>query len=387
MKKITIRLSFILLATISLAQSQPAGKTSVAIYPIKAAGSADKATASALTALLSSELAPSPRLYVIEETMLRAVMERQAMNASDACDDTSCQVEIGKLVKAQKIITGDIVKLGTLYILSLKLINVQTGAMEFSTKDQCECTENQLLQLVAVAGAKVRNRFGDAVPVQKLPQASSITTPIKQQDAAQPVNRASQVAQRSSFEINGNTLLTVQDASDCSAYQGLLPKQKTQLQNRKVVYYKDFTQSGRNANREARGMMIAYQTPDKVWEFLTHPSNQTSTGVRFTVKESNKDGYVAEFCIGGNCYQVIYTYDFNNGSITGRLDPGYKNAILDYKQSTTLYSISETISLVDFTVYSEVNSGIVPKFIANMFIEQAIFFGNKYWIDEMGKKI
>jgi len=157
-----------------IAEPQPAGyptqcpaegqKISVAIYPIKASGATEKAVASALTSLLSSELTPSPRLAVIEEAMLKEVIARQLQNESDACDDTSCQVEIGKLVKAQKMITGDLVKLGTRYILSLKLVDIQTGTMEFSTRDQCACNEDQVDQLVTVAAARVRSHFCEKVP-------------------------------------------------------------------------------------------------------------------------------------------------------------------------------------------------------------------------------
>ena len=88
-----------------------AQRISVAVYPIKPAG-ADPSLAAAMTALLTSKLTPSPKLRVIEEAMLKTVMERQALNVSDACDDTSCQVEIGKLVKAQKMVTGDLTKFG-----------------------------------------------------------------------------------------------------------------------------------------------------------------------------------------------------------------------------------------------------------------------------------
>ncbi|OGP58848.1 MAG: hypothetical protein A2V67_19220 [Deltaproteobacteria bacterium RBG_13_61_14] len=157
--------------------SQEPKKTSVAIYPIKAAGAVDKAVAQALSALLSSELTPSPKLRVIEEAMLKEVMERQAMNISDACDDTVCQVEIGKLVQAQKIVTGDLVKLGAKYILSLRLIDIQTSTTEFSTKDECTCAEDQLDQLVAVAAVKVRNYCGDNVPLPALAQQQAPAAP------------------------------------------------------------------------------------------------------------------------------------------------------------------------------------------------------------------
>jgi len=173
MEKIMSRTLFVLLALAFLAQTPPPVKTSLAIYQIRAKGTADTSLGSAMTSILSSKLTPSPRLRVIEEAMLKTVMERQAMNASDACDDTSCQVEIGKLVQAQKLIAGDLVKLGSKYILSLKLIDVQSGANEFSTEDQCACTEDQLDQLVELAGVRVRNHFGENLPLPALAQASA----------------------------------------------------------------------------------------------------------------------------------------------------------------------------------------------------------------------
>jgi len=197
MKKALSRMVILSFAVLFLGQSpppaQPPAKTSVAIYQIKPAG-VDASLAAAMTMLLGSELTPSTRLKVIEEAMLKTVMERQGLNASDACDDSSCQVEVGKLVKAQKIITGGLAKLGNKYILSLHLVDVQSGATEFSTKDECSCSEDQLDKLIAVAAAKVRNHFGENLPIPSVPvgqaflpvtQGSQVPSPA-QPSPAQP---------------------------------------------------------------------------------------------------------------------------------------------------------------------------------------------------------
>jgi len=144
------------------------GKISVGIYPIKPVG-ADPTMAGAMTALLGTMLTPSPNLRVIEAAMIKAVTERQGQNASDTCDDTSCLVEVGKLFKAQKMISGNLTKFGSKYILSLKVVDIQNGFVEFSTEDKCICSEDQLDQLVAAAAAKVRNHFGESLPVPSLP--------------------------------------------------------------------------------------------------------------------------------------------------------------------------------------------------------------------------
>jgi len=148
----------------------PPAKTSLAVYPVEPAGS-DPALAPAITATLVARLTPSPKLQVIEEAMLKAVMERQGMNISDACDDTSCQVEVGKLVKAQKMITGRLAKMGHKYTLFLSLVNIGTGVTEFNTEDSCLCSEDNLDELVAAAVAKIRNHFGENLPVPALPQS------------------------------------------------------------------------------------------------------------------------------------------------------------------------------------------------------------------------
>ena len=172
-KRIPSRFGFLALACLLLAQSQPpapSAKTSLAVYPIKPAGS-DAALATAMTSLLVSELTPSPKLQVIEEALLKTVMERQGLNASDACDDTSCQVDIGKLIKAQKLIVGDLTKFGNKYILAVKLVDIQSGVVEFTGQDKCTCTEDNLDSLVAAVAARVRNHFGEQLPIPALPQA------------------------------------------------------------------------------------------------------------------------------------------------------------------------------------------------------------------------
>ena len=202
------------LAMLSLpVRGQGPDQTSVAVYQIRPTGSADKSLGPALTSLLSSKLTVSPRLRVVEEAMLKTVMERQAMNASDVCDDTVCQVEIGKLVQAQKIIAGDLVKLGSKYILSLKLIDVQSGTTEFACKETCPCTEDQLDQLVEVAATKIRNHFGEALPMPDLPQAPG-AQPVHSSSPANPVP--------ANPDPNGESLLYVYLAS-FEGYAGYKP--------------------------------------------------------------------------------------------------------------------------------------------------------------------
>ena len=185
MKTISKRFTIIFLALAFLAQTPPVApqaKTSIAVYPIKAVEGVDKSIAATLTSLMGYQLTQSPKLIVIKEDMLKVVMERQAMNISDACDSTMCQVEIGKLVQAQKMVTGELSKLGKLYILTTSVIDIKTGATESSSMDRCACAEDQLIDLAVVASAKVRNHFGENLQVPTTPEASA----AKSFSSAQP---------------------------------------------------------------------------------------------------------------------------------------------------------------------------------------------------------
>ncbi len=215
------------LALFLLAQAQPspapAVKTSVAVYQIKPAG-VDASIASAMTSLLITRLTPSPQLRVIEEAMLKVVMERQGLNASDACDDTSCQVEIGKLVKAQKLVIGDLTKFGSKYILALKLVDIQTGVTDFTTEDSCACTEDQLPDLVTAVAARLRNHFGEQEPIPALPQSVGQASLPAQPSAAPPT----------SFTINLN---------DPEVQQFLAPWAETEGITKEQYLYKYYQDS------------------------------------------------------------------------------------------------------------------------------------------------
>ncbi|OGP56537.1 MAG: hypothetical protein A2V67_09515 [Deltaproteobacteria bacterium RBG_13_61_14] len=167
MKKSFSRLLLLLITLWPLAPSWPADKISVAVYPIKAVGAVDQSIAANLTALLGYELAQSPKLLVVKEDMLKVLRGRQAPSQSDLCDSIFCQVEIGKLV--QKMVVGELLILGPRYILTLSLVDVRTGNVDFSDKVECLCPEDQVDQLAAIAGNRIREHFGESgLPVERL---------------------------------------------------------------------------------------------------------------------------------------------------------------------------------------------------------------------------
>ena len=62
-------------------------------------------------------------------------MKEQTVQQS-GCADTSCAVELGKLLSADKILVGTLNKLGDTYIINARIIDVEKGNMLFADNTQ-----------------------------------------------------------------------------------------------------------------------------------------------------------------------------------------------------------------------------------------------------------
>ena len=65
-------------------------------------------------------------LIMIRENMLEILSD---MGKDASCMEGQCEVEVGRNVGADLIVTGDILKMGSMYVLTLKLYDTTTGAL------------------------------------------------------------------------------------------------------------------------------------------------------------------------------------------------------------------------------------------------------------------
>jgi len=65
--------------------------------------------------------------YRLIDKMQREALLREMEFSYEECTDESCQLQIGKLLAANRIVVGSIGRVGERYLLTIKLIDVQTG--------------------------------------------------------------------------------------------------------------------------------------------------------------------------------------------------------------------------------------------------------------------
>ncbi len=102
-------------------------KLTIAVLNLKNASDVSKGESDIISDRLRIELFKTGNVDVMEREQMQTVLAEQGFQQSGACSDEGCMAEMGKLLGVQHLITGSIGKLGTLYLLNLRAIDVKTG--------------------------------------------------------------------------------------------------------------------------------------------------------------------------------------------------------------------------------------------------------------------
>lgn len=81
---------------------------------------------------------------VIERGQMKDILQEQNFQMT-GCTTDECAVQIGQLLGAQQILAGSIGKFGSVYTLDLKIIDVETGQVLWTTSYDSEGSINRLL--------------------------------------------------------------------------------------------------------------------------------------------------------------------------------------------------------------------------------------------------
>ncbi len=127
--------TFFFAAAIFSLFAQEKAKIKVAVLSPSASGDADESISQGLTSVIVTELSRSPSLEVSDRRDVEKALKEQAFGLS-GCTDQHCQIEIGKILQSKWVVTGDLNKIGTLYILTLKILNVETSQIVYQDEEE-----------------------------------------------------------------------------------------------------------------------------------------------------------------------------------------------------------------------------------------------------------
>jgi hypothetical protein len=98
-----------------------------------------------LSDVLSIELHKSGKFTILNREDMKAILDEKEFELAMGCDDNVCLLENVEKLAVNKIITGNIGKLGRKYIVSIRMIN-KDGENEVMEKDVCDCPLEGLIE-------------------------------------------------------------------------------------------------------------------------------------------------------------------------------------------------------------------------------------------------
>jgi len=99
---------------------------SVSDFKVESDNPSHKYLGKGLSRLVASELRNSARLKLLEREEMMRILEEQDFSLSDMVK-TESQVKIGMLMSADRIVFGEIIDMGNVVLISLRMADVETG--------------------------------------------------------------------------------------------------------------------------------------------------------------------------------------------------------------------------------------------------------------------
>jgi len=96
---------------------------------------------------------------IIERGLMEQILKEQALQLSGLCEESSCLVEVGRILAVHYMVGGTISKIGNLYSIEARIIDVESGEITKSiVEDYNGPIENLLVQTTRTVAAKLSGK-------------------------------------------------------------------------------------------------------------------------------------------------------------------------------------------------------------------------------------
>lgn len=127
--------------------AEPNEKTRIAVTPLEAKG-APAGLTDAITDLLTAEIVATGEFQVVERGQIKKILSEQALQQSGLSEPEGAAAT-GKLLSVQRILVGSVAQFDFGKVVTIRLVNVETGKVEVSDRQVAE-SDKKLLAAVSV---------------------------------------------------------------------------------------------------------------------------------------------------------------------------------------------------------------------------------------------
>ena len=125
-------------------------KLSIAVIDLKAI-QVPEPVALIVSDVLRDELFQTQRFRIMSRTEMNEIFKEHEFVLTGACDDMGCYIKVGKMLTVEKLLVGNLSQLGSLYYLSLKMVDVNTAEYENIASARGPASDDELFSIVKSA--------------------------------------------------------------------------------------------------------------------------------------------------------------------------------------------------------------------------------------------
>ncbi len=103
------------------------GKTNIAVINMKNASGVTAGEIEVISDRLRGDLFNTGKVNVMERDQMQEILKEQGFQQSGACTNEACMVEIGQLLGVEQLVTGSLGKVGSMFLVNLRVIDVKTA--------------------------------------------------------------------------------------------------------------------------------------------------------------------------------------------------------------------------------------------------------------------
>jgi len=126
----------------------------LAVLDLKADIDKSKELAAPLSNALRESLMKTGYFKIVDRASMDSILKEQSFSLTD-CTSNECVIQIGKLLAVDRIVTGGISRIGDSWYLSASVTNVESGVIETTESETCNCPEEDLLLAVNTLAKKL----------------------------------------------------------------------------------------------------------------------------------------------------------------------------------------------------------------------------------------
>ncbi|MBD3241590.1 MAG: hypothetical protein GF331_13455 [Chitinivibrionales bacterium] len=130
-------------------------RASVAVMTLKNAAGVSPEDAELLSDRLRIELFNTGMFSVMERSQMQEILKEQGFQLSGSCTDEGCMVEMGQILGVNQLIGGSIGRLGTMYLINLRCIDIKTAQIVAVVSEDIPGSIEKVVKVFPVIAARL----------------------------------------------------------------------------------------------------------------------------------------------------------------------------------------------------------------------------------------